>query len=59
MMALRIEINRDYLEKALDLAIGSSTRASNQKGLNPMIRELHQKDAKLWMDAKAGITEIK
>lgn len=58
-MALRIELNRDYLEKALDLAIGSSTRASNQKGLNPLIRELHQKDAKLWTDAKMGITEIK
>lgn len=58
-MALRIEINREYLEKALDLAIGSSTRASNQKGLNPLIRELHQKDAKLWTDAKMGITEVK
>lgn len=59
MMALRIEINREYLEKALDLASGASTRASNQKGLNPMIRELHQKDAALWIDAKRSITEIK
>jgi hypothetical protein len=58
-MALRIEINRDYLEKALELAIGSSTRASNQKGLNPMIRELHQKDAKIYTDAKIGITDVK
>lgn len=58
-MALRIEINREYLEKALDLAIGSATRASNQKGLNPMIRTLHQADAKLWNDAKMGITEVK
>lgn len=58
-MPLKIEINREYLEKALDLAIGSSTRASNQKGLNPLIRDLHQKDAKLWADAKAGITEVK
>lgn len=58
-MALRIDINREYLEKALDLAIGSSTRASNQKGINPLIRDLHQKDAKLWADAKAGISEIK
>lgn len=58
-MPLRVDLHRDYLEKALDLAIGSSTRASNTKGLNPMIRELHQKDAKLWADAKAGITEVK
>jgi hypothetical protein len=58
-MALRIEIHRDYLEKALELAIGSSTRASNQKGLNPMIRELHQKDAKIYTDAKIGITDVK
>lgn len=59
MMAFRIDINKDYLEKALDLAIGAATRASNQKGLNPMIRELHQKDAAIWNAAKIGITEIK
>lgn len=58
-MALRIDINKEYLEKALDLAIGAATRASNQKGVNPLIREIHQKDAKLWLDAKIGITEVK
>lgn len=58
-MGLKIEINREYLEKALDLAIGSSTRASNQKGINPMIREIHQKDAKIYLDAKTSITETK
>lgn len=58
-MAIRIEINKEYLEKALDLAIGSATRASNQKGINPMIREIHQKDAKLYTDAKIGMTEVK
>lgn len=58
-MAIRIEINREYLEKALDLAAGSSTRAANQKGINPMIRELHLKDAALWVDAKRSISEVK
>lgn len=58
-MALRVEINREYLEKALDLAAGSSTRASNQAGLNPLIREIHQKDAKAFKDAKISITETK
>lgn len=58
-MALRIEINREYLEKALDLAAGSSTRASNQAGLNPLIREIHQKDAKAYRDAKLSISEVK
>lgn len=58
-MALRVELDRSYLEKALELAEGSATRASNQKGLNPMIRELHQKDAKLWAEARKSITEVK
>lgn len=58
-MAFRVEINREYLEKALDLAAGSSTRAANQKGINPQIRELHLKDAAAWTDAKRTITEVK
>lgn len=58
-MALRVEINREYLEKALDLAAGSSTRAANQKGVNQLIREIHLKDAAAWIDAKRSITEVK
>jgi hypothetical protein len=58
-MAFRIDLNRDYLEKALELAAGSSTRAANQKGINPLIRDLHLKDAALWTDAKRTITEVK
>lgn len=58
-MALRIDISREYLEKALELAAGSSTRASNAKGINPLIRELHQKDARAWLDAARSITEVK
>lgn len=58
-MALKVEINRDYLEKALEYAEGSATRASNQKGLNEMIRKLHQQDAKIFKDARASITEVK
>lgn len=58
-MALKVEINREYLEKALDMAAGSSTRAANQKGVNPMIREIHLKDAAAWTEAKRSITEVK
>jgi hypothetical protein len=58
-MALRVELDRSYLEKALEYAEGSATRASNQKGLNEMIRQLHQKDAKIFRDARLGITESK
>lgn len=58
-MAFRIDIQREYLEKALDLAAGSSTRAANQKGINPLIRELHLKDAAAWTDAKRSISEVK
>lgn len=58
-MALRLEGNREYLEKALDYAKGAATRASNQAGLNPLIREIHQKDAKAFIDMKASISEIK
>lgn len=57
-MKLQVEINREYLEKALDLAAGSSTRAANMKGINPMIRELHLKDAASWVDAKRTIVEV-
>lgn len=58
-MALRIELAKSYMEKALEYAEGSATRASNQKGLNPMIRELHQKDARLFKDARLSMTEVK
>lgn len=58
-MALRVEINREYLERAIELAIGSLTRASNAKGVNPLIRDIYQKDAQLYTDAKRSITEIK
>lgn len=58
-MPYRIEIAKEYLEKALEYAEGSATRASNQKGLNEMIRQLHQKDAKIFRDARLGIQECK
>lgn len=58
-MAFRVEINREFLEKAFDLAAGSSTRAANQKGVNPMIRDIHLKDAGIFTDAKRTITEVK
>lgn len=58
-MALRVDLSKEYLEKALELAEGSATRASNQKGINPLIREIHQKDAKAWKDARLSITEVK
>lgn len=58
-MAFRVELAKEYLEKALEYAEGSATRASNQKGLNEMIRQLHQKDAKLFRDARVSMQEVK
>lgn len=58
-MAYRVDLAKEYLEKALEYAEGSATRASNQKGLNQQIRELHQKDAKLFRDARHSLTEVK
>lgn len=58
-MAYRVDLEKSYLEKALEYAEGSATRASNQKGLNEMIRQLHQKDAKLFRDARQSLTEVK
>lgn len=55
---LMVEINREYLEKALEYAAGAATRASNSKGINPMIRELHQKDAKIYENAAKSIQEV-
>lgn len=57
-MILQVEINREYLEKALEYAAGAATRASNAKGINPMIRELHQKDAKIYEQASKSIQEV-
>lgn len=57
-MPVKVEISKEYLEKALEMAAGSSTRASNQKGINPLIRELHQKDARAFLDAKLSIEEL-
>lgn len=58
-MAVKVEISKEYLEKALELAEGSSTRASNAKGINPLIREIHQKDARAFRDARLTIEEVK
>lgn len=58
-MAFRVELAKDYIEKALEYAEGAATRASNQKGINPLIRELNQKDAKLFRDARMALTEVK
>lgn len=58
-MALRVDLAKEYVEKALEYAEGAATRASNQKGINPTIRELYQKDAKLFRDARLTMTEIK
>lgn len=58
-MAVKVEISKEYLEKALELAAGSSTRASNAKGINPLIREIHQKDARAFNDARLTIEEVK
>lgn len=58
-MAFRIDLPREYLMKALEQAEASALRASNQKGVNPLIKEIHLKDAKTYGDAKTTITEIK
>lgn len=57
-MILQVEINRDYLEKALEYAAGAATRASNAKGINPAIRALHQQDCKLYEAALKSIVEV-
>lgn len=56
---LKVDLDKGYLEKALEMAAGAATRASNQKGINPMIRELYQKDAKIYGDAARTIVETK
>jgi hypothetical protein len=56
---LKVDLDKGYLEKALEMAAGAATRASNQKGINPMIRELYQKDAKIYGDASKSIVEEK
>lgn len=58
-MAFRVDLTKEYVEKALEYAEGAATRASNQKGINPLIRELNQKDAKLFRDARLTLTEVK
>jgi len=58
-MKCSVALDKSYLEKALDLAIGSCSRAANMKGQNPLIREIHEKDMRLFVDAKASIEEIK
>lgn len=58
-MAFRIEIGRPALEKALEIAQASAVRASNQKGVNPLIKEIHLKDAETYRAAMITITEVK
>lgn len=58
-MPMKLDISKEYLEKALELAEGASTRASNAKGINPLIREIHQKDARAFRDARLSIAEAK
>lgn len=56
---MQIKISKQMLERAIDLAIGSCSRAANQKGINPMIREIHEKDMREYVDAKASMVEDK
>lgn len=56
---MQIKIDKTMLERALDLAIGSCSRAANQKGINPLIREIHEKDMRIYVDAKASIVDEK
>lgn len=58
-MAMKLDISKEYLEKALVTAEDSATRASNAKGINPLIREIHQKDARAFRDARLTIVESK
>lgn len=56
---LKVDLTKEYMEKALEQAAGAATRASNSKGINALIREFYQKDAKLFMDAARSIVEVK
>jgi hypothetical protein len=57
-MALRVDLDRTYLIKALENAIASLKR-SEGKGLNPAMIQLIQHDIALYRRAIDTLTDIK
>lgn len=57
-MAIRIDIERSYIKRALEQAIASLKRAEN-KDINPMMKEIIQKDITMYQNAINTMTDIK
>lgn len=57
-MAIRIELDKTYVKQALEAALASLKR-SKDKHLNPMMRELVEKDIAMLANAINTITEVK
>lgn len=57
-MALRVEIARPMMERALEAAIASLLRSKNT-AKNPLFIPIIEQDLKAFTDAKNTMTEIK
>lgn len=56
-MATRVELNKDTVRAALQLALNSEKRAMN--GAKPAFKPLHEAEIKALSDAINGLTEAK
>lgn len=57
-MAIRVDLPRNYLERALEQAIASLRRQVTGKQLNPLMADICKQDLTLYEHAKATMTEI-
>lgn len=58
-MACRVELDKDMLKRALEMAAASASRALNSKTLNPKLKIIHEEDVRLYNVALGSITEVK
>lgn len=58
-MAIRVELDKDMLTRALEMASASAQRQINSKTINPKFKEIHQEDIRKYTVAINSLSEVK
>lgn len=58
-MAIRVELDKDMLRRAIEMASASAQRQLNSKTLNPKFKAIHEEDVRLYNIALGSMSEVK
>lgn len=58
-MAIRVDLDKSMLIRALEMAATSAQRAKNSKTANPKLAAIHDEDIRQYNVAIASLTDIK